>query len=135
MIVMRIFSFFFLFDEFLRNLVIENYLLFLFVGIFFSLPKLPNVRWKLILSYPPPLPLPIHTKDIMKRKITPQTTACYCIIKANCSVLMFTGVKPWSNIMGILDEKEGGDTELLTYAMTLVNKVSTVKGIPTDLTS
>nr|XP_022343255.1 FH1/FH2 domain-containing protein 3-like isoform X8 [Crassostrea virginica] len=33
------------------------------------------------------------------------------------------GVKPWSNIMGILDEKEGGDTELLTYAMTLVNKV------------
>lgn len=48
---------------------------------------------------------------------------------------MFTGVKPWSNIMGILDEKEGGDTELLTYAMTLVNKVSIVKGIPTDLTS
>lgn len=48
---------------------------------------------------------------------------------------MFTGVKPWSNIMGILDEKEGGDTELLTYAMTLVNKVSTVKGIPTNLTS
>ncbi|XP_056013907.1 FH1/FH2 domain-containing protein 3-like isoform X5 [Ostrea edulis] len=33
------------------------------------------------------------------------------------------GVKLWSNIMGILDEKEGGDTELLTYAMTLVNKV------------
>lgn len=44
MIVMRIFSFFFLFNEFLRNLVIENNLLFLFVGIFFSLPKLPNVR-------------------------------------------------------------------------------------------
>lgn len=88
-----------------------------------------------IIISPPPLPLPIHTKDVMKRKITPQTTACYCIIKANCSVLMFTGVKPWSNIMGILDEKEGGDTELLTYAMTLVNKVSTVKGIPTDLTS
>lgn len=58
-------------------------------------------------------------------------------MKANCSVLMFTGVKPWSNIMGILDEKEGGDTELLTYAMTLVNKVSTctVKGRPTDPTS
>lgn len=35
MIVMRIFSFFFLFNEFLRNLVIENNLLFLFVGIFF----------------------------------------------------------------------------------------------------
>lgn len=44
MIVMRIFSFFFLFNEFLRNLVIENNLLFLFVGIFFSLRKLPNVR-------------------------------------------------------------------------------------------
>lgn len=56
-------------------------------------------------------------------------------MKANCSVLMFTGVKPWSNIMGILDEKEGGDTELLTYAMTLVNKVSTVKGRPSDPTS
>lgn len=125
---MRIFSFFFLFNEFLRNLEIENYLLFLFVEIFFCLPKLPNVRWKLILLYPP---FPIHTKDIMKREITPQTTACYCIIK----VLMFTGVKPWSNIMGILDEKEGGDTELLTYAMTLVNKVSIVKGIPTNLTS
>lgn len=37
------------------------------------------------------------------------------------------GVKPWSNIMGILDEKEGGDTELLTYAMTLVNKVRSIK--------
>lgn len=56
-------------------------------------------------------------------------------MKANCSVLMFTGVKPWSNIMGILDEKEGGDTELLTYAMTLVNKVRTVKGRPSDPTS
>lgn len=56
-------------------------------------------------------------------------------MKANCSVLMFTGVKPWSNIMGILDEKEGGDTELLTYAMTLVNKVSTVEGRPSDPTS
>ena len=37
------------------------------------------------------------------------------------------GVKPWSNIMGILDEKEGGDTELLTYAMTLVNKVRSIE--------
>jgi hypothetical protein len=31
--------------------------------------------------------------------------------------------------MGILDEKEGGDTELLTYAMTLVNKVRGIKHI------
>ncbi|KAK3086683.1 hypothetical protein FSP39_021897 [Pinctada imbricata] len=33
------------------------------------------------------------------------------------------GLKPWTNIMCILDEKDGGDTELLVYAMTLVNKV------------
>lgn len=135
MIVMRIFSFFFLFNEFLRNLVIENNLLFLFVGIFFWFAQITKCQMKINIIISSPLPLPIHTKDVMKRKITPQTTACYCIIKANCSVLMFTGVKPWSNIMGILDEKEGGDTELLTYAMTLVNKVSTVKGIPTNLTS
>lgn len=33
------------------------------------------------------------------------------------------GVVPWSNIMEILEEKDGVDTELLVYAMTLVNKV------------
>lgn len=33
------------------------------------------------------------------------------------------GIKPWSNIMEILEEKDGVDTELLVYAMTLVNKV------------
>lgn len=68
---MRIFSFFFLFDEFLRNLVIENYLLFLFVGIFFSLPKLPNVRWKLILSYPPPSPSNSHQRRYEKKDNSP----------------------------------------------------------------
>lgn len=36
---------------------------------------------------------------------------------------LFVGVKPWSNIMEILEEKDGVDTELLVYAMTLVNKV------------
>lgn len=36
---------------------------------------------------------------------------------------LFLGVKPWSNIMEILEEKDGVDTELLVYAMTLVNKV------------
>lgn len=36
----------------------------------------------------------------------------------NCLV-----VRPWTNIMSILDEKDGGDSELLVYAMTLVNKV------------
>ncbi|CAG12024.1 unnamed protein product, partial [Tetraodon nigroviridis] len=38
--------------------------------------------------------------------------------------MLFTaaGKKVWSNIMEILDEKDGVDTELLVYAMTLINK-------------
>uniref|UniRef100_G3NZ26 Formin homology 2 domain containing 3b n=1 Tax=Gasterosteus aculeatus aculeatus TaxID=481459 RepID=G3NZ26_GASAC len=36
--------------------------------------------------------------------------------------------KLWSNIMEILDEKDGVDTELLVYAMTLINK--TLAGLP-----
>ncbi|XP_060103819.1 FH1/FH2 domain-containing protein 3 isoform X7 [Heteronotia binoei] len=38
------------------------------------------------------------------------------------------GLKPWSNVMEILEEKDGIDTELLVYAMTLVNK--TLAGLP-----
>nr|XP_055065639.1 FH1/FH2 domain-containing protein 3 isoform X3 [Misgurnus anguillicaudatus] len=38
------------------------------------------------------------------------------------------GGKPWSNAMEILDEKDGMDTELLVYAMTLINK--TLAGLP-----
>uniref|UniRef100_A0ACB8FSY8 Uncharacterized protein n=1 Tax=Sphaerodactylus townsendi TaxID=933632 RepID=A0ACB8FSY8_9SAUR len=38
------------------------------------------------------------------------------------------GLKPWSNVMEILEEKDGLDTELLVYAMTLVNK--TLAGLP-----
>lgn len=34
------------------------------------------------------------------------------------------GCKPWSNTMEILQEKDGVDTELLVYAMTLINKVT-----------
>lgn len=34
------------------------------------------------------------------------------------------GTKLWSNITEILDEKDGVDTELLVYAMTLINKVT-----------
>lgn len=34
-----------------------------------------------------------------------------------------TGTKLWSNVMEILDEKDGVDTELLVFAMTLINKV------------
>lgn len=33
------------------------------------------------------------------------------------------GKKLWSNIIEILDEKDGVDTELLVYGMTLINKV------------
>ncbi|CAL8294608.1 unnamed protein product [Merluccius merluccius] len=35
---------------------------------------------------------------------------------------LWVGCKPWSNTMEILDEKDGVDTELLVYAMTLLNK-------------
>ncbi|XP_062840332.1 FH1/FH2 domain-containing protein 3 isoform X6 [Anolis carolinensis] len=37
-------------------------------------------------------------------------------------------LKPWSNIMEILEEKDGVDTELLVYTMTLVNKM--LSGLP-----
>lgn len=40
------------------------------------------------------------------------------------------GTKLWSNVMEILDEKDGVDTELLVYAMTLVNKVSGFWSVP-----
>uniref|UniRef100_A0A8C5RXM8 GBD/FH3 domain-containing protein n=1 Tax=Laticauda laticaudata TaxID=8630 RepID=A0A8C5RXM8_LATLA len=38
------------------------------------------------------------------------------------------GLKPWSSVMEILEEKDGLDTELLVYAMTLINK--TLSGLP-----
>uniref|UniRef100_A0A8C9WIP4 Formin homology 2 domain containing 3 n=1 Tax=Scleropages formosus TaxID=113540 RepID=A0A8C9WIP4_SCLFO len=38
------------------------------------------------------------------------------------------GCKLWSNAMEILDEKDGTDTELLVYVMTLINK--TLAGLP-----
>lgn len=38
-------------------------------------------------------------------------------------VNLSAGCKPWSNAMEILDEKDGVDTELLVYVMTLINKV------------
>lgn len=37
--------------------------------------------------------------------------------------ILFVGVKFWSNIMEILEEKDGVDIELLVYVMILVNKV------------
>ncbi|XP_042095313.1 FH1/FH2 domain-containing protein 3 isoform X7 [Ovis aries] len=50
------------------------------------------------------------------------------LIQAISAVDTKRGVTPWSNIMEILDEKDGVDTELLVYAMTLVNK--TLSGLP-----
>ncbi|XP_038142751.1 FH1/FH2 domain-containing protein 3 isoform X5 [Cyprinodon tularosa] len=44
------------------------------------------------------------------------------LIEAIASVDTKRGCKPWSNAMEILQEKDGVDTELLVYAMTLINK-------------
>ncbi|XP_066572094.1 FH1/FH2 domain-containing protein 3 isoform X4 [Amia ocellicauda] len=50
------------------------------------------------------------------------------LIEAVSAVDAKRGTKLWSNAMEILDEKDGVDTELLVYAMTLVNK--TLAGLP-----
>ncbi|XP_021398812.2 FH1/FH2 domain-containing protein 3 isoform X6 [Lonchura striata] len=50
------------------------------------------------------------------------------LIQAVLTVDEKRGAKPWSNIMEILEEKDGVDTELLVYTMTLVNK--TLSGLP-----
>ncbi|XP_070768110.1 FH1/FH2 domain-containing protein 3 [Enoplosus armatus] len=50
------------------------------------------------------------------------------LIKAVNVVDAKGGTKLWSNVMEILDEKDGVDTELLVYAMTLINK--TLAGLP-----
>ncbi|KAM5222086.1 FH1/FH2 domain-containing protein 3 isoform 2-T2 [Ctenodactylus gundi] len=50
------------------------------------------------------------------------------LVQAVSAVDTKRGIKPWSNIMEILEEKDGVDTELLVYAMTLVNK--TLAGLP-----
>ncbi|XP_067305148.1 FH1/FH2 domain-containing protein 3 isoform X2 [Pseudorasbora parva] len=50
------------------------------------------------------------------------------LIQAVNTVDTKQGCKPWSNAMEILDEKDGMDTELLVYAMTLINK--TLAGLP-----
>ncbi|XP_053718777.1 FH1/FH2 domain-containing protein 3 isoform X4 [Synchiropus splendidus] len=44
------------------------------------------------------------------------------LIQAISSVDTKQSCKPWSNAMEILHEKDGVDTELLVYAMTLINK-------------
>ncbi|XP_076862429.1 FH1/FH2 domain-containing protein 3 isoform X2 [Brachyhypopomus gauderio] len=44
------------------------------------------------------------------------------LIQAISAVDVKRGRKQWSNAMEILDEKDGADTELLVYTMTLINK-------------
>ncbi|MED6278281.1 FH1/FH2 domain-containing protein 3, partial [Characodon lateralis] len=44
------------------------------------------------------------------------------LTQAITSVDAKRGCKPWFNAMEILQEKDGVDTELLVYAMTLINK-------------
>lgn len=46
------------------------------------------------------------------------------LIKAINTVDSRRGLHPWVNIMSLLSEKDGADSELLVYTMTLVNKVS-----------
>ncbi|XP_043575306.1 FH1/FH2 domain-containing protein 3-like isoform X10 [Chiloscyllium plagiosum] len=50
------------------------------------------------------------------------------LIQAVTKVDHKRGERAWANIMEILDEKDGIDTELLVYAMTLINK--TLAGLP-----
>lgn len=42
-------------------------------------------------------------------------------VHSECSV---PGIKAWSYMVSILEEKNGSDTELLVFTMTLINKVA-----------
>ncbi|XP_033606352.1 uncharacterized protein LOC111861799 isoform X3 [Cryptotermes secundus] len=55
-------------------------------------------------------------------------TNCLLLIKAVHAVDTTHGLLPWSNIVKLLKDYDAADTELLIYAMTLVNK--TLNGIP-----
>ncbi|XP_069822370.1 FH1/FH2 domain-containing protein 1 isoform X2 [Dendropsophus ebraccatus] len=44
------------------------------------------------------------------------------LIRAVNTVDQNRGTNPWSNLIDILEEKNGADSELLVYAMTLINK-------------
>lgn len=63
-----------------------------------SLAKLPSLRSPLFLGF-------------------------YCMPYIYISLMNDADAKPFSNLMAILDEKDGGDSELLVYVMTLINKV------------
>lgn len=53
---------------------------------------------------------------------------CLLLIKAINTVDCSQGLLPWHNIMKLLKDFDSADTELLIYAMTLINKV--LNGIP-----
>ncbi|KAJ4432237.1 hypothetical protein ANN_20853 [Periplaneta americana] len=55
-------------------------------------------------------------------------TNCLLLIKAVHAVDTAHGLLPWSNIVKLLKDYDAADTELLIYAMTLVNK--TLNGTP-----
>uniref|UniRef100_A0A8D8VVZ3 FH1/FH2 domain-containing protein 3 n=1 Tax=Cacopsylla melanoneura TaxID=428564 RepID=A0A8D8VVZ3_9HEMI len=53
---------------------------------------------------------------------------CFLLIQAVHAVDNSNGEPPWSNIMRLLTDRDSTDTELLRYAMSLLNK--TLNGIP-----
>ncbi|XP_063244815.1 FH1/FH2 domain-containing protein 3 isoform X2 [Bacillus rossius redtenbacheri] len=53
---------------------------------------------------------------------------CLLLVRAVRAVDSARGQLPWSNIMRLLKDYDAADTELLIYAMTLVNK--TLNGVP-----
>lgn len=44
-----------------------------------------------------------------------------------------SGMRPWSYIMDVLKERNGSDTELLMFGMTLINKVNNQKPVIQNL--
>lgn len=63
-------------------------------------------------------------------------TMLCCILRKGFSITLhltmaishITGEPPWSNIMRLLTDRDSTETELLIYAMSLLNK--TLNGIP-----
>ncbi|KAM9301904.1 FH1/FH2 domain-containing protein 1 [Gastrophryne carolinensis] len=53
------------------------------------------------------------------------------LIKAVNTVDSNRGTSPWSNLIDILEEKNGADSELLVFAMTLINKQLQYTGLKT----
>lgn len=52
-----------------------------------------------------------------------ETVQQFVLYSEVCVCVCVVGVKPWSYMMEVLEEKNGSDTELLMFAMTLINKV------------